>query len=81
MSDGMYPEGVMGKKIEKASVQSYLFGHRLKPQQTCYEYLSEFLQAALAPKRLADTANREFVIDYFPVSEETAYGSETLCVL
>ena len=33
----MYPEGVMGKKIEKASVQSYLFGHRLKPQQTCYE--------------------------------------------
>ena len=73
MSDGMYPEGVMGKKIEKASVQSYLFGHRLKPQQTCYEYLSEFLQAALAPKRLADTANREYVCDYFPVSEETAY--------
>ena len=73
MSDGMYPEGVLGKKTEKVSVQSYLFGHRLKPQQTCYEYLSEFLQAALAPKRIADTADREFVSDYFPVSEETAH--------
>lgn len=72
MSDVMYPEGVLGVKIEKASVQSYLFGHRIKPQQTCYEYLSEFLQVALAPKRIADTDNTNFCSDYFIVSEETA---------
>ena len=71
MSYIMYPEGVLGAK-EKISVQSYLFGHRIKPQQTCYEYLSEFLQVALAPKRLADTNNTEFCTDYFLISEETA---------
>lgn len=67
----MYPEGVLGAK-EKISVQSYLFGHRIRPQQTCYEYLSEFLQVALAPKRVADTNNTEFCTDYFLISEETA---------
>ena len=72
MPDMMYPEDVLGVKIEKVSVQSYLFGHRIKPQQTCYEYLSEFLQVAFAPKRISDTDNTEFCSDFFIVSEETA---------
>ena len=69
MSDVMYPEGVLGVKIEKASVQSYLFGHRIKPQQTCYEYLSEFLQIALAPKRPRDRQ-----VNLFPQYIMAHYG-------
>lgn len=45
----MYPNVVIGKK--EYPLQSFLFGHRIQPSQTKYEYLIEFLQVAIAEKR------------------------------
>lgn len=50
------------------SLQSKLFGHRLKPSQTKYEYLIEFLQVAIAKKENAITARP--YSDMFPVSKD-----------
>jgi len=44
----MYPNVDVKKK--KYPLQSILFGHRIQPSQTKYEYLIEFLQVAIAKK-------------------------------
>jgi len=49
----MYPRNYDRKKV--SSLQSHLFGHRLKPGQTKYEYLIEFLQVAISPKENSRT--------------------------
>lgn len=49
----MFPVNYDKKKV--TSLQSRLFGHRLKPSQSKYEYLIEFLQVAIAPKKNSRT--------------------------
>ena len=44
----MYPD--VDIKRKKYPLQSILFGHRIQPSQTKYEYLIEFLQVAIADK-------------------------------
>lgn len=66
----MYPE----VKIEKKEypLQSLLFGHRIQPSQTKYEYLIEFLQVAIAEKRGGDKPLElpEFVTnEMFPINQ------------
>lgn len=74
----MFPENYDKKKI--LSLQSRLFGHRLKQSQTKYEYLIEFLQVAIARKENVRTQKSydcmfpvehsgiEDVLRYYPVS-------------
>lgn len=53
------------------TLQSSVFGHRLKPDQTIYEYMIEFLQVMISNKTIIDSNNKiidEF-IEYFPVNE------------
>lgn len=45
----MYPNVDIDKK--NYPLQSLLFGHRIQPSQTKYEYLIEFLQVAIAEKQ------------------------------
>ena len=45
----------------KYPLSSYLFGHRMRPNQSDIEYLIEFLQVMLARKRLED-----YTDEYFP---------------
>jgi len=45
----------------KYPLSSYLFGHRMRPNQSDIEYLIEFLQVMLAKKRL-----EEYTYEYFP---------------
>lgn len=45
----MYPNVDVDKK--NYPLQSLLFGHRIQPSQTKYEYLIEFLQVAIAEKQ------------------------------
>ncbi len=59
----MYPQNFNKKNV--TSLQSRLFGHRLKPAQTKYEYLIEFLQVAISPKenyRTGEPYNEMFPI-------------------
>lgn len=44
-------------KKKKYPLQSILFGHRIQPSQTKYEYLIEFLQVAIAKKINTDDAS------------------------
>ena len=44
----MYPNVEIKRK--KYPLQSILFGHRIQPSQTKYEYLIEFFQVAIADK-------------------------------
>ncbi|MDE6834322.1 MAG: hypothetical protein K2J39_08800, partial [Ruminococcus sp.] len=62
MFDKMYP--VMLDK-DKYSIQSILFGHRIKPKQTLYEYLIEFLIVVMAEKIIA---GKEYT-DKFPLTD------------
>lgn len=74
----MYPLNYDKKKV--ASLQSRLFGHRLKPSQTKYEYLIEFLQVAISRKENSRTqkeyacmfpvekAGLEDTLTYYPIS-------------
>lgn len=74
----MYPLNYDKKKV--TSLQSRLFGHRLKPAQTKYEYLIEFLQVAISKKINSRTqkeyecmfpvenAGMEDIVKYYPVS-------------
>ena len=50
----LFPQGALTPDDNDCSIQSLLFGHRIKPQQTRYEYLSEFLQIVMSKKRLVD---------------------------
>lgn len=51
-----FPEGVLEKEIheDKLGIQNIIFGKRLRPAQTIYEYLIEFLIVAKAPKVIND---------------------------
>ena len=60
--------GFLNPDDRKCSVQSLLFGHRIKPQQTRYEYLVEFLQIAMARKRIVGDSTGSLFEDMFPVS-------------
>lgn len=74
----MYPLNYDKNKV--TSLQSRLFGHRIKPSQTKYEYLIEFLQVAIAPKENSRTKKAydcmfpveptgiEDILTYFPES-------------
>lgn len=68
MMQGMYPNGFLNPDDRKCSVQSLLFGHRIKSQQTRYEYLVEFLQVAMAHKRILGCENDTVITDMFPIS-------------
>lgn len=68
MMKGMYPNGFLNPDDRKCSVQSLLFGHRIKPQQTRYEYLVEFLQVAMAHKRILGNGDETVMTDMFPIS-------------
>lgn len=56
----MFPNIDIGKDA-KYPLSSYLFGHRMRPNQSDIEYLIEFLQVMLAKKKLEDTTD-----EYFP---------------
>lgn len=64
----LFPEGVLDKEIsDNLGVQNILFGKRIRPAQTLYEYLIEFLIVAKAPKKIEATGEKFDVM--FPVSE------------
>lgn len=69
----MYPKNY---EMQKAlPLQSYLFGHRVQPSQTKYEYLIEFLQVAISKKENASTARPYDAADMFPVDEDQLNGN------
>lgn len=69
MIKGLYPEGVLSPDDKKVSAQSLLFGHRIKPQQTLYEYLIEFLIVANAHKKIENGTDK-VIPEMFPISDE-----------
>ena len=69
----MYPSKY---EVPKAwPLQSYLFGHRVQPSQTKYEYLIEFLQVAIAKKKNASSEKSYEAYDMFPVDEDKLNGN------
>ena len=79
MINDFFPSNGTISREKSTSVQSLLFGHRIKPQQTRYEYLVEFLQVAMARKNIGEDLSfsemfpiceevNEQVIDYHPIS-------------
>ena len=62
-NEKMYPIMLDYSENKKVSVQSLLFGHRIKPQQTLYEYLIEFLIVAMARKKISE----DRFLDMFPI--------------
>lgn len=77
----LFPQGALNPDAKDCSIQSLLFGHRIKPQQTRYEYLAEFLQIAISKKRIVDDDSQptndmfiisnkvnDHMIEYTPVS-------------
>ena len=78
----LFPVGVMDPNEKGVSVQSLLFGHRIKPQQTRQEYLVEFLLIAMAKKNLkggdriqpmnemfiVSNDIERFMVEYHPIS-------------
>ena len=70
MIKGLFPEGVLDPNDNKVSAQSLLFGHRIKPQQTLYEYLIEFLSVAVAHKKIVNGSSDKVLTDMFPLSTE-----------
>ena len=64
----MYPNVDVEKK--GWPLQSILFGHRIQPSQTKYEYLIEFLQVAIAEKQSGSRDNPAFSSnEMFPIYE------------
>ena len=64
----MYPNVDIDKK--SYPLQSLLFGHRIQPSQTKYEYLIEFLQVAIAEKQGGPKELPSFsTTAMFPVAE------------
>lgn len=53
------------------TLQSAVFGHRLRPDQTVYEYIIEFLQVMISRKSIASVNGNEKneFIDYFPIDK------------
>ena len=66
----LFPVGVMDPDEKSVSVQSLLFGHRIKPQQTRQEYLVEFLLIAMAKKRLTGGDRIQLTDEMFIVSND-----------
>lgn len=56
-------------------LQSYLFGHRVQPSQTKYEYLIEFLQVAISKKTNAQTQKPYGSKDMFPIDNDKLCGN------
>lgn len=56
---------------KKRNLQSTVFGHRLRPDQTIYEYMIEFLQVMISRKAIvsADDIIVDEFNDYFPKSQ------------
>ena len=76
----MFPNIDIGKDA-KYPLSSYLFGHRMRPNQSDIEYLIEFLQVMLAKKKLED-----ITYEYFPKvprgqDSEIEYFPETAIAL
>ena len=67
MIDEFFPSNSTALNDKKTSVQSLLFGHRIKPQQTRYEYLVEFLQVAMARKNIGEDLSFS---EMFPICED-----------
>lgn len=65
----LFPQGALTPDANDCSIQSLLFGHRIKPQQTRYEYLAEFLQIAMSKKRLVND-NSQPTNDMFIISDK-----------
>lgn len=63
----MYPDVKLEKK--KYPLQSLLFGHRIQPSQTKYEYLIEFLQVAIATKMDNPDTPAFVTTDMFPIDK------------
>ncbi|MBQ9849319.1 MAG: hypothetical protein IJO36_01320 [Clostridia bacterium] len=64
----MYPDVDVKKK--NYPLQSLLFGHRIQPSQTKYEYLIEFLQVAIAKKEGGSKDDPSFSTSaMFPIEE------------
>ena len=70
MIKGLYPEGVLSPDDKRISAQSLLFGHRIKPEQTLYEYLIEFLIVANSHKKIEKGSSDIVLTDMFPISNE-----------
>lgn len=64
----MYPDKTP-EEIRGNPLQSILFGHRIQPGQTKYEYLIEFLQVAIADKKRKKTDNTFFPESMFPIKD------------
>ena len=67
----LFPHGALTPDSNDCSIQSLLFGHRIKPQQTRYEYLAEFLQIAMSKKRLVDK-DSQATDDMFIISDKVS---------
>lgn len=65
----MYPANY--KPSKKPPLQSWLFGHRVQPGQTKYEYLVEFLQVAIARKE--NPYHKQYT-EMFPVDDYIGVG-------
>ena len=64
----MYPN--VDVKSKNYPLQSILFGHRIQPSQTKYEYLIEFLQVVIAEKQGGSKLIPSFTSSVmFPVDE------------
>ena len=63
----MYPD--INPEKKKYPLQSLLFGHRIQPSQTKYEYLIEFLQVAIATKLDNPDAPSFITTDMFPIDK------------
>ena len=70
MIKGLFPTGVLSPDEKRVSAQSLLFGHRIKPQQTLYEYLIEFFSVAMAHKRIANGSSDKIYVDMFPLCDD-----------
>ncbi len=57
-------------------LQSVVFGHRLRPDQTVYEYIIEFLQVMISRKKISSVDGTKVTdyTDYFPI-DENVYSS------
>ena len=66
----MYPDTTLEEiKSSGNPLQSILFGHRIQPGQTKYEYLIEFLQVAIADKKRKKSDKTFFPKTMFPIEE------------
>ena len=65
----LFPQGALMPDAKDCSIQSLLFGHRIKPQQTRYEYLSEFLQIVMSKKRIVDD-DSQFTDEMFIINDK-----------